>query len=201
MLISKEDIILITAIFLLFNLDLTSASCSEEQININTASLEELDEISHVGIKVAGYIIDARPFSSLEELVDVSYISENYLNDIKSQGLACVEDEISEEDKTDIESDEDEGIKVEELENDNKLDNENNELNYLENELPLNINTENLEITAEVINLVPKDIKNTNNSESSEKSIYAIYGFIIFCSLLALLFLLKFLKNRKNEFR
>ena len=74
-----------------------SALCGEGQIDINNASAEELDEITHVGPAVAGYIIDARPFDSLDELVNVSYISEGYLEDIKSQGLACVNEEGTEE--------------------------------------------------------------------------------------------------------
>jgi len=70
--------------------------CGEGDIDINNASLEELEEIDHVGPAVAGYIIEARPFNSLDELVNVSHISSGYLEDIITQGLACVENEYEE---------------------------------------------------------------------------------------------------------
>ncbi|MDP3880938.1 MAG: helix-hairpin-helix domain-containing protein [bacterium] len=70
----------------------TSTGCDEGQININSASLEELDEIIGVGPSIGQKIIDARPFSSLDELDDkVSGIGESRLADIIAEGKACVE--------------------------------------------------------------------------------------------------------------
>ncbi len=60
-------------------------------ININTASEEELQKLSGVGPVIAQNIIDAKPFSSVDDLVRVSGIADAKLADIKAQGLACVE--------------------------------------------------------------------------------------------------------------
>ena len=59
-------------------------------ININTASLQELDKITGIGPKYAQAIIDARPFSSVDDLLKVKGIGEITLQKIKEQGLACV---------------------------------------------------------------------------------------------------------------
>ncbi|PIR86783.1 MAG: hypothetical protein COU11_03705 [Candidatus Harrisonbacteria bacterium CG10_big_fil_rev_8_21_14_0_10_49_15] len=67
------------------------SGCVEGQVDINTASLEELQKIIGVGPATAPKIIDARPFSSVEDLVRVSGIAEGRLVDILEQGLACVE--------------------------------------------------------------------------------------------------------------
>lgn len=50
-----------------------------------------------MGPTVAGYIIEERPFNSLDDLVNVKYISSGYLEDIINQGLACVDEETQEE--------------------------------------------------------------------------------------------------------
>ncbi len=60
------------------------------EVDINTATLEELDQIAGIGPKYAQAIIDARPFSSVDDLVKVKGIGEKTLGKIKEQGLACV---------------------------------------------------------------------------------------------------------------
>lgn len=45
-------------------------------ININTATIEQLTTISGIGESTAQKIIDARPFGSNEELLDVSGIGD-----------------------------------------------------------------------------------------------------------------------------
>lgn len=63
---------------------------AEEQIDINTASLQQLDEITGIGPVMAQRIIDARPFSSVDDLERVKGIGPKTLQKIKDQGLACV---------------------------------------------------------------------------------------------------------------
>lgn len=81
----KYFLILLTVIFVLpykvFAIDL---------VNINTASLEQLDKIVSVGPAVAQKIIDARPFASVDDLLKVKGIGPKTLQKIKAQGTACV---------------------------------------------------------------------------------------------------------------
>lgn len=59
-------------------------------IDINTAPLEELEEIIGIGPVLAQRIIEARPFDSLDDLIKVKGIGETTLQKIKDQGLARV---------------------------------------------------------------------------------------------------------------
>ena len=76
-----------------------SASCEENQIDINTASVEELDEISQIGPARAEEMLTLRPFSSVDDMIRITGIGENNINSIKSQNLACVDDKNTEEEK------------------------------------------------------------------------------------------------------
>lgn len=62
-----------------------------EKIDINTASLGELQKIIGVGPVIAQRIIEARPFHSLDELTRVRGIGPKTLEKIKNQGLAGVD--------------------------------------------------------------------------------------------------------------
>ena len=75
--------------FLIFYI-LISPVFATNKIDVNTASLQQLDEITGIGPVLAQRIIDARPFSSLDDLLKVSGIGETTLQKIKGQGLACV---------------------------------------------------------------------------------------------------------------
>ena len=61
-----------------------------KQININTATLSQLDELTGVGATYAQRIIDGRPYSSVDDLDRVNGIGPATIQKIKEQGLACV---------------------------------------------------------------------------------------------------------------
>ncbi len=169
---------------LIFSFLLTSALCEENQININSASLEELDEIYGIGPVKAQAIINARPFESLNDLVNVYGIGEKILEEIIEQGLACVEDE--EENK---ETTEETGIK----ESGEDLVEINQDI--IENKI--NSSKQKIPITGKIINLTPKDIKTERNIENIDKQNYFRYGFIAFCVLIGILLILK--SNKKSK--
>lgn len=63
----------------------------EEKININTAPLESLINIVHIGESRGIELISLRPFTSLDDLSKINGISELRVKDIKNQGIAFVE--------------------------------------------------------------------------------------------------------------
>jgi len=64
-------------------------------VDINTASLSQLDELTGIGPKYAQAIVDARPYSSLDDLSRVKGIGPKTLQKIKDQGLAYVSGQAS----------------------------------------------------------------------------------------------------------
>lgn len=65
--------------------------CQPGQVDINTASIQELQRIYEIGPARAEQIVDLRPFGSVDELTRVSGIAEGRLGGIKAQGVACVD--------------------------------------------------------------------------------------------------------------
>jgi len=83
----KKFFILFIFSFLVFPFTVLASN----KVEINTGSLEQLDEIIGIGPAIGQRIIDARPFSSVDDLLRVSGIGEKTLQKIKDQGLAYVE--------------------------------------------------------------------------------------------------------------
>ena len=85
-------------IFLIRDYDFESTTLEEveieekkECININTASRESLKEIVHINEVRVDDLINSRPFESIEELTRVDGIGSVRLEEIKEQGLVCLE--------------------------------------------------------------------------------------------------------------
>lgn len=64
----------------------SSSSC----IDINEASVEELEQIKHIGSARAEELIDLRPFDSVEDLSKLKGIGPARITDILDEGKACV---------------------------------------------------------------------------------------------------------------
>ncbi len=178
------------AIFLM-SISFAFSLCEENQIDINTASLEELDKIAGIGPVYAQRIIEGRPFDSVNGLLEVNGIGEKTLEKIKAEELACVSSEESEEEK-DTSAEEN---KTNETENSNITQSE-AITNSIQN---LSIPATS-EITLNEINLNSKDIKSENNKENLKKNL-ALGGVAVFCVLFGGLFFLRFSRRKKNEFR
>jgi len=188
----KKLLILFMVFFLLTNS--ISAVCEENQVDINSASLGELDEIYGIGSVKAQAIIDARPYETVDDLTNALGIGEKTLENIKNQGLACVEGNEENGDGEESISDE------EEIENEESV-------NVIEEPNSKEIiKSPPKKTELEIINLNSKDIKTENNKDfqdNEDKQNSGIGLFIGFCVLLFLLFSVKLIKNKfqyKNEF-
>ncbi len=74
----------------------TFIASAQEKIDINTATIEELQIITGIGPVYAQRIIDNRPFSSIDDLININGIGEKTLQKIKDQGLAYLPEDTSE---------------------------------------------------------------------------------------------------------
>lgn len=210
----KKILIFLSFIFLLTSLSSIIAVCDSGDIDINSASAEDLDKLPNIGAVRAQAIIDARPFQSVDSLIDVIGIGEVTLDKIKTQDLACVSNE---EESAPVEENippEEENIPQEETQSNEeppaekkKVIKEDVAINDKEIKEVESVINANKDITGEEIKTIvlspssPKDIKSETDKEQSSKNKFAIYGLIVFCILLVILFGFKKTKDEKNEFR
>lgn len=173
----------ILATFFIIFLPYLTAECLDSQIDINTASASQLDEITYVGPATAEKIIESRPFESIDELIDVYGIGEVKLQAIKDQGLACVEGSTQEKETENPE----EVVEKKTDDKEKRITKQEPEIEEISYTLDEKIqDAEELN----VIKLEPKNIK-TEDYKEENKNKYPTYGFIVFCCLLVVLFILK----------
>ena len=70
--------------------DTESGLSPDECVDLNSASSEDLELITHIGPARAEAIIDSRPWGSVGNLTRIQGIGGGRMEDIQDQGLACV---------------------------------------------------------------------------------------------------------------
>ena len=189
-------------VFLFFALSFVSANCSSTQININTASLVDLDKLTGIGLSKAQAIVDARPYSTLEDLDRAIGIGPSTVSKIEQQGLACVDESIDNtpqqnttEDVAKSLQESPESVADQTTNNVEKTQSNSIETGNTVKPLPASETDITLDPSESIINL------NSDNSITTEKIIYeskneiirkyAIYAFAIFLILIIIILLIK----------
>jgi len=67
-----------------------SSNCQAGQVDINTASEEQLMTIIHIGTTRVAELVSLRPYRSIDGLDNISGIGDARMADIRAQGIACV---------------------------------------------------------------------------------------------------------------
>ncbi len=198
----RRELIILVAFFIFVSS--VYALCDESQIDINSASAEELQTFTGIGETKALAIIDYREqkeFESVEELIEVKGIGPVTLKNMKEEG-ACVETETETSESPKV-GDEEPIIEdsEESISSNNTLENTN--INYISGD-SITHNSPKENITKEVIilNSRSKDINTDKSVEKISKNNFPLYGLL---GLGILVGGLLFAKNKKeklrNEFR
>lgn len=206
-----EKLLWLALIFIILLSSFISAQCNDTQIDINSATLEELDKIITIGPVTAEKIILMRPFYSVDDLIDVSGIGNKTLEKIKLQNLACVD--ITNANTNQVSQSNEEESFANNASYQNSSVNANSSASaILQNQQNSYGNAEKTLTTfspktAEVILLNSeqdsqiqnsKSIKTNENAWSLER--IATYGLIAFSIFIASLLIAKKIKGKKTEF-
>lgn len=186
----KLVLVFVAILFLQF----VVAECGENQIDINTASLSELDKLQAIGPARGQAIIDSRPYGCLDELIKIYGIGEKTVGSIKSQGLACVVDEDCSEAEDEADEEKEQNLDTQSDEDESSEENKKEKRDVIKT-------TGYFE--SQPISLSPQTIKREDDSQNSAGESYAMYGIVLFCVLLGVLWVIKLRKEKyqKNEFR
>lgn len=147
--------------------------CDNGQIDINSASAEELENLIGIGPVYAGRIIQGRTYEVMDDLLDLVGIGEKTLEKIKQQGLACINEEETKED-----------------ENIERVDEENNVIAEIKDERTYAPQAE----IGSIINLNHQQSSTDKviyESKNQKIKNYAIYGFSLFLVLVILVLLMR----------
>ena len=173
MMIKLRWLVILT--FFVFSVVFVSSLCEEGQIDINTASETELQDITQIGPARAKEMLTLRPFSSVDDMIRITGIGENNINSIKSQNLACVDDENTEEEKEEVVNNE--TAPVEEI--------------AIKETTPENIELQPIELNTKAIK--------SENSEDLDKNNYTAYSLVGFGILIIALLALNKNSKKRNE--
>jgi len=173
MMIKLRWLVILT--FFVFSVVFVSSLCEEGQIDINTASETELQDITQIGPARAKEMLTLRPFSSVDDMIRITGIGENNINSIKSQNLACVDDENTEEEKEEVVNNE--TAPVEEI--------------AIKETTPKNIELQPIELNTKAIK--------SENSEDLGKNNYTAYSLVGFGILIIALLALNKNSKKRNE--
>jgi len=203
----REVRLILILILLLGIVNFASAECNSGQIDVNTASAEELDKLTGIGTAYAANIISSRTFSSVDDLIRVSGIGEITLQKIKDQGLACVSSGTVQEEENNtviIQSENSENKTV--IEEETETPEESKPNSSVVNKMTVNadvildeVKPNNSGEENKIIILSSKDIKSQENSQNSDKNRYMLYALMSFGTLILFLITLKYKKYKKNE--
>lgn len=64
--------------------------CRADQVDLNAATVEELQRIVHIHRAAAGWIVEGRPWGEIEHLRHLGGMDDARLADIIAQDVACI---------------------------------------------------------------------------------------------------------------